>query len=355
MTTPPPKMVLALVCRGIPDGEDAATTVACLRAFGAAVGAAPALAVTNELVQSLRMNAGLPPLAAAFRAGELRVAYTPAHDADPTLLSPEELVDEVRLNERCLHEILGAPAPERRVLVLGSLVDEQAVLALEAHGIDALVVRLNGAERVRLGERLLLMPSALPSELERLGASGLARLAGELHRSGARVAAPDDILVGDAVTPHWLPRVAPSLPPLGERAGAGRAVLLGWLLDALGFERAPCLPPTALFDQHYRLERLPPRVRAPLLSRLARREGAQVAAHALLDLFSVELELGARPAPSGELPAFALDQLDDLEVYEALRRNGWRGRDRWLKLVTGLRARHAPCDELLTASSSTSG
>jgi hypothetical protein len=88
---------------------------------------------------------------------------------------------------------------------------------------------------------------------------------------------------------------------------------------------------------------------------LARREGAQAAAHALLDLVFVELELGARPAPPGELPEWALDELDDREVYHALKRNGWRGRDRWLKLVTGLRARHAPREEHVTASSSTSG
>jgi hypothetical protein len=102
------------------------------------------------------------------------------------------------------------------------------------------------------------------------------------------------------------------------------------------------LPPTALFDQDYRLARLPPRVRAPLLLRLARRRGGLVraAAHALCDLLCVELELGARPEPTGALPVWALSALDELAAYDGLAANGWRGRDRWFALLQGLRRAH---------------
>ena len=84
---------------------------------------------------------------------------------------------------------------------------------------------------------------------------------------------------------------------------------------------------------------MPPRVSVPLLFRLTRhRSGiSREAARQLLDLLCTEVELGLRPEPRAALPEWAKRALPDVSLYEALERNGWRGRDRWLELYRGVR------------------
>jgi hypothetical protein len=93
--------------------------------------------------------------------------------------------------------------------------------------------------------------------------------------------------------------------------------------------------PAALFA--HALDELPPRVKVPLLSRLARGAGGEPWARRLLEVLCIEVELGAQPQPPGELPAWAQNALPDPSLYDALAKNGWRGRDRWLQLYRGLR------------------
>jgi hypothetical protein len=285
------------------------TTVAALKAM-----APLALGVTNPWLMT---SGERPELAAAFAGGLFDVVYVPAHDGDPGLLTPEELVDDVRLNESAVHELLRAPAPERRVVLLPSTVDAESVAALEAHGIDALVVPRAPDEPCRVGERLILVSGVTLLEAAN-DARGEARL-GDLLRE---------------LTPPWLPRVDPAAPPRHERPGAAVAEVLGWLCDALGFARAPRLLPAALFD--HPLSQLPPRARVPLLLRLARGRGGEPRARELLQLLCIEVELGAQPQPRAALPRWAEDVLPDPSLYQALADNGWRGRDRWLQLYRGV-------------------
>jgi hypothetical protein len=269
------------------------------------------IGVTNELVMTLKDELGR-----AYRGGLLKVAYVLAHDCDPGLLSPEELIDELRLNENAVHHILGASAPERRVVLLDSPIDQLAVRALEEHGIDAVILPLSPREPCRLGERLVWL--SLGDEADEVVSLD------ELQRE---------------IAPPWLSRIDPVAVPLDERRGARLSALLGWLLEALGFDRAPRLPPTALFDQQYRLEKLPARVAVPLLFRLARnRRGiVMTAARELVERLAIEVELGARPEPPAELPEWAHSALPDPAIYHSLRENGWRGRERWLAFMNCLR------------------
>jgi hypothetical protein len=335
MTRPTQKRALVFAARRLPTEE---TMVSCLRAFSDAVGTPATLAVTNDVLQALRVErpSEVDGLARVFREGKLRAAYLPAHDSDPSLLSAEELVDEIRLNENALHQIVGAPAPERRVVVLPSVVDDEAVAALEAHGVDALVLPKAPDEPCRVGERLVLLSGVDLIELDGMEAGDLARLA-FAERKRMNLYSLDELQYD--ITPPWLPRIEPGAPERAERRGAPIAAVWGWLADALGFARAPRLAPTALFDQDYRMERLPPRVSVPLLLRRARaRLGLSLeAARRMLDILCVEVELDARPQPSAPLPAWAEAALPDGHTYQALMQNDWRGRDRWIALYRSVR------------------
>jgi hypothetical protein len=300
MTSSTQKRTLAFVAR------EPETTVARLREL-----APLALGVTNAWLATADREA----LAAAYRDRAFQVVYVPAHDADPRLLQPEELVDEVRLNEAAVHQLAGAPAPERRVVILPSTIGGEAVAALEAHGIDALILPKAPDEPCRVGERMLLLDGVtLLAEPD--GEAGEVKLEERLRE----------------LTPPWLTRVdfGADRPP-----GAGVAEVLGWLCDALGFARVPRVQAGALFE--HALEELPPRVKVPLLSRLARAPDGERWARRLLDVLCLEVELGAQPHPRSELPAWAQNALPDPSLYEALAKNGWRGRERWLQLYRGLR------------------
>jgi hypothetical protein len=113
------------------------------------------------------------------------------------------------------------------------------------------------------------------------------------------------------------------------------AEILGWLCDGLGFQRVPRFNTGALFE--HPLEQLPARVRVPLLLRLARAPRGESWARQLLELLSLEVELGAQPRPVAELPAWAQGALPDPSLYQALAQNGWRGRERWQRLFVTIR------------------
>ncbi|MFH0901766.1 MAG: hypothetical protein V2A73_14145 [Pseudomonadota bacterium] len=66
------------------------------------------LDMTNEILYQLHENAPatLAELARAFDGGLLRPVLTCAHHTHPTLLSSQELVDEIRLNRELLEQVL---------------------------------------------------------------------------------------------------------------------------------------------------------------------------------------------------------------------------------------------------------
>jgi hypothetical protein len=307
MTGSTQKRTLAFVARR------AETTVAALREL-----APLALGVTNLWLGGRRDREEREALAAGYREGAFQVAYVPAHDADAMLLSPEELVDEVQLNESAVHQLLGAPAPSRRVVILPSPIGPEAVAALERHGIDAVVLPKAPDQPCRLGERLMLLSGVtLIDELD--GVRGELTLEEKMR----------------PLTPPWLPRVEAAARPRQEHPGAAVAEILGWLCDGLGFQRVPRFNTGALFE--HPLEQLPARVRVPLLLRLARAARGESWARQLLELLSLEVELGAQPRPAAELSAWAQAALPDPSLYQSLAQNGWRGRERWQRLFVTIR------------------
>jgi hypothetical protein len=299
------------------------------------------LAVTNERAVRLRRDfpSAFAALSQAYRDRHIRPMYVTAHHTDAALLAPAELADEIRLNQECVHQLLGAPSPLWRGLVLpGGAVESPTVERLETAGIDFVpcppldVARMRAAgltppERrpFRLGERLVGLareeplgevqgdgPRVLQADLDALGAGGVDRLRTMLERPGIALVGADELLAD--VTPPWLPRVAAEhLEPAARATGVGAflAPLLAWLVDAFGLERAPRVAAAALFAEEYRLDRLPPRVRLPLLLRATMRgdHGARpwLDGYALCDALHTELRLaGVAPQPRGELPSYAL-------------------------------------------------
>jgi len=149
MQTLIPKPALAFAAR------DATTVSEALRHDDRTVW----LGVATPLLHQLR-----EPLARAYRAGLVRPAYVLS--GEPSQLTSEELIADLRLNERVMHEVLGVPNPMRRVLVLDAAPSAEQIRVLEMYGIDAVVLP-NAPERpCRIGERLMwLGPDDLDDEL----------------------------------------------------------------------------------------------------------------------------------------------------------------------------------------------
>jgi hypothetical protein len=429
--------------------------------FAEQLGAPVTLDISNELVQQLQhvMPSTFQELKRAYAARVLRPVYLPAHHTHAALITPEELVDEIRLNEECVHQLLEAPRPLRRGLFFTECsIDRRLVPTVEQLGIDFTFCPALDPEKVdftisdadydhqhrpfRIGERLVALERhfsvsqeiwrpltrQFPEKVKYQGflvgemevfydeyrggpratverdpqagvaeyASVLRRAIGDAPEGGVIVylqdlelmdfgeaalellgkawaevrreglaelefVAADELLVADDVTPPWLPEVrfrrvswAPEIRPSlrsdghypprhagrfhGVDAGveifkrepfvfweAGRFITttLGWLVDAFGFDRTPRVRAATLFEEDYRLERFPPRVRLPMLLRLSKRacnfgwypeEGLNKRPYLdgwlICDALLLELKLpGVRPRPVAALPDWALPGL----------------------------------------------
>jgi hypothetical protein len=274
------------------------------------------LALSNELAHQLRRE--LPETFATLQRGYaerwVRPLYTPAHRAPARLLSTEELYHELTLNEECVHGLFGAPRPERRgVLLPGgpsqAMIDARLIPALEERGADFTLCPAHAGRPARrpfrIGERLVALPlcdAALPPdrdasltvlrtalsaaqpgdvltflcELEQLELLALGW--GQLRTMLPglfELTAPEELLQRDEATPPWLPELrlddqVPADELHGWEGGRFLAEVLEWLCDAFGFPRTPPISAEALFEEDYRLERLPPRAQVPMLLRLAK-------------------------------------------------------------------------------------
>jgi hypothetical protein len=416
------------------------------------------LDLSNELGEQLRheLPSTFGELRRAYETRLLRPVYLPAHHTHAALLDPDELLDELRLNEEFIHGLLGAPIPARRGLFFTECsIDQRFITAVEAHGIDFTFCPTLDPEKVdftlgdpdydyqyrpfRLGDRLIAFQRHFPVSQEvwrpltrrfpervkyqgffvgempvfaeeyrggdRVGpesdlAAGIEEYASVLRqalsetpdgglilylqdlelmdfgepalelitaawskvqREGlARIqfSSAEDVLVDDDISAHhlpeasfhrasWAPEIRPALrsdghyPPRGAGSyrgvDAGPAIFrkepfvfweagrfitttLGWLVDSFGFERTPRISARTLFDEDYRIERFPPRIRLPLLLRLSKRacnfgwypeEGLNkrpyLDGYLICDALLLELRLpGTRPRPKGPLPPFAL-------------------------------------------------
>ncbi len=294
-----------------------ASALGRLVAVAEALSAPVSLAISNELAHQLHRD--LPDtfaeLQRGYAQGHVRPLYTPAHRAPSALLSPDELADELRLNEECVHGLLGAPLPTRRgVLFSAGEIDPRLVPTVEERGVDFTLCP-RGAVKAgdasydyshrpfRVGERLIALPlhdAPLPPDrdasvvairnvlagapagsvvvfLHRLDELELVRHAWGVLKDEVpdtfELTAPAELLEADEVTPPWLPLVE-----LEARADCvhgwegGRFVTgtLEWLVAAFGFQSTPPLGADALFEQDYQLERLPPRAQVPMLLRLVK-------------------------------------------------------------------------------------
>lgn len=346
--------------------------VAVAEALDAPIG----LALSNELAHQLARD--LPETFGELKRGyaERRLVpiYTPAHATPASLVTGEELVDELRLNHECVHGLLGAPAPRAQVAV--GACDEPwssaSLRALESARF-ALVVTAPGADRpARVGQRLVGAPR-VAMELwpdRELSAAAVARVVDEaapgalllfVHRLAdveavrrawgelradprVELVAPDAL--AELSRPTSIPprlKLPPSLtPPPDPSPGAdpfpptstlatgcdisGLTGALDWLVDALGLPRTAPLAAATLFEDDYSLDDLPPRAQAPLRlrlvkagaafgleadERLARRPFAEAAR--LCALIAAECRLtDTEPTPRTALRASVLAALDRL-------------------------------------------
>jgi hypothetical protein len=286
----------------------AQSPIARLLPLAEALGGPISLAISNELAHLLARD--LPEtfveLMRGYAERRLRPLYMPAHQAPASLLAPDELVDELRLNSECVHDLLGAPVGGRRGVWLGGALDARLAPAAEEWGAEWTFAERPSADvrhPFRVGERLIglpLEPIEAAPDRERACALLLRALdatppdgvlaflypLSELERvqpvwrrlqrsSGARfrLVAPDELLEADEVTPPWLPEVRPArVPEVANAWEGGRhlSTMLAWLVDAFGFSRTPPVRAEVLFEDDYRVEALPPRAQVPLLLRLAK-------------------------------------------------------------------------------------
>jgi hypothetical protein len=365
-------------------------------AFAETLGAPLAVDMTNELLHQIRRYGPgtMRELVRAFRDGILTPVYTMAHHTHPTLLTSGELLDELRLNQELLHDVLEVPAPPRKgVFFTENSVEARHLPFVEQAGIDYVITpELSQTSHgpVRLGKRLVGLtrhfdisqeiwrPLTLrepdrvkyqgflvgeqpvfhdeyrggPLAEARPGAPGAADEYAEVLRKaidetpsgglllyvqdlelmdfgetalqvlseawsrvaaegGARLRFVTPSAYLDAIEPEtaelpradiwqvsWAPEIRPAMRSDGHypprRAGVFRGydadrriyrrwpfvfwesgrfptTLLGWLLESFGFNGKVAAHARTLVDHDYPLDRLPPRVRLPLLLRLTKR------------------------------------------------------------------------------------
>jgi hypothetical protein len=281
-------------------------------------------------------------LARGFQARTLQPIYAPAHGVHPLLASVDEWLDELRLAQELVHDVLGAPQPVRRGVVCASPTPA-LVEAMEQAGFDFVVP---GAALARAGERLLVAPAEV-YDFDRGGLAGLSALAARVTSGGAELVAADELL--DPVAPPWIARAELRVDDVAPETAAAAAVL-EWLLAAFGWERAPRITAAALVEEG--VDRLPPRARLPLYARRVKageRAPAYRAAAVICDALAVESRVpGAAAQPAAGLAPGALEALartgrsvmslePALGAYDELARMRFAGASRWRVLCGALR------------------
>jgi len=254
------------------------------------------LAISNELAHQLKRD--LPNTFDELKRGlvERKVwpLYTLAHETPAALLEPAELFDELRLNCECLEAFLGAPRPELRGVVPAIAAKSLAGSAPLAVGYT-IAPRAGAACPFRLGDRLLALPEQ-QLELDADEDVAIARVAQLIDETppGGVLAFLHDLSQLERVRRLWgalsvnrrivfvsaeealkaslVDSATTELELAAEPAPLAEGVTgaLEWLVEAFGFSRTPPLAAQVLFDEDYRLERLPPRAQVPMLLRMVK-------------------------------------------------------------------------------------
>ena len=113
-----------------------------LIAFAKAMDVRVTVDISNDLLYQIRtiLPRTFEELRRAYRDHTIYPLYTTAHHTHAALLEPGDLVEELRLNQEMLHDIVGAPKPRRRVFFFTECsVHPRFAPALEDAGIDAIV------------------------------------------------------------------------------------------------------------------------------------------------------------------------------------------------------------------------
>jgi hypothetical protein len=100
------------------------------------------LEATNELLTQIDEFAPqtFEALKQGFASGALYPIYGGAHHAHCTLLTVDELADELRLNQEFLHDVIGAPRPKYRgAFPMEGSIDARQQEAFHRAGIDYLI------------------------------------------------------------------------------------------------------------------------------------------------------------------------------------------------------------------------
>jgi hypothetical protein len=328
----------ALLVRGVDGAERLADVLALARRarvpLTVALDAETAVGIARtrpELAEELR---------AAFAEGTLGAMLTTAHGADAALLGPEELADELRLDEETLQLVFGVALERRGFAGAGA-----EVAALEEAGIDFVIG--GDDEPCRLGERLMALPIICVETIAEAETALAALIDG-----GAEILAAPSWAAG--LTPPWLE--TGEAPARVEVPAALRALAeLGqWCAAAFGLRSAPMVAASALVDEAWKLERFPARARVPLVRRrgLQASRRAWVAAYEWCDVLAVEARVPGLAAHAQEpLAAEVLAQLRAIAdehgagepmaraeaAYEELRTFGFLGGQRWRALLSALR------------------
>jgi hypothetical protein len=324
-------------------GADTAERLSAARALAERAGVTVTLAIDAETAAGVaRAHPRLvSELRAAFADGRLAPMLTTAHGCEAALLTPEELADELRLDEETLQLLFGV-TPLRRGFA-GAFAD---AAALEEAGVDFVVG--DGAEPCRLGERLMALPIAVCDAAALEDAEWVAK---EQRDEGARVVGADAWAA--ELTPPWLMRGAlePTEVPAALRALAD---LGAWCLAAFGVRRVPGVAAAALVDEGWKLERFPARARLPLVRRrgLTATRRAWMAAYEWCDVLAVEARVpGLAAHATAPLAASVLPALRALaeahaagepmaraeSAYAELRGFRFLGGQRWRAFLSALR------------------
>jgi len=106
------------------------------------LGAPVAVDITNELLVQIAwyMPETFQKLATAYKNGTIYPLYTHAHHTHAALLTPDEIIDEIRLNAELLHKVMGVPEPRHSgVFPVEGSVDASKLTAYKDSGMEYIV------------------------------------------------------------------------------------------------------------------------------------------------------------------------------------------------------------------------
>ena len=110
--------------------------------MASSLGAPVALDITNELLVQIAwyMPETFQKLAAAYKSATIYPLYTHAHHTHAALLTPDEIIDEIRLNTELLHKVMGVPEPRHSgVFPTEGSVDAAKLAAYRDSGMQYIV------------------------------------------------------------------------------------------------------------------------------------------------------------------------------------------------------------------------